>query len=693
MKTLNFKQYIISVLLIFSALIVNAQIPAGYYSDAEMKAGGQLKTSLHNIIKVGTRLSYGSGEGKTWSGFAKTDRHPEGHVWDMYSLNKVPFNGNSAASGMNIEHSFAKSWWGGSNNDAYKDLFHLNPSNSTANSARSSYPLGEVSGNGSWNNGSIKVGTNTFGSYSGQCFEPEDQYKGDFARAYMYMITCYENLKLNSSTNASSAIQSDVNYKYTFKPWFKDLLMKWHRQDPVSQKELTRQAEIYKLQNNRNPFIDYPILAEHLWGTLVGQLWSSSGSATSSYISQPYDNTTITLPSTPVLTMSSDTIYVKAMNLTSSLNVTISGTNASAFSTHRTTIDTTSAHSANGAMLIIEFNPTILNNQTATLTINGGGAINSVTITLNGEGTNEFKATNPTNITTTSFTANWSTDFGATDYILNVFKYIDNGETGETEIFRTSFENDKFQDGVSKVSGYTAWEYGALRLASGSQDGVIELPSLDLSSDNVVLTVEAKRYGTDSSPFLYIYVDDNELGYITTTANMEEHTFNIGNHNTNSTITLKAKQDKRVLLKKLYITDQGSVLSRDTLAGYPVNTGDVRSYDVTVPNFNSPYYYEITSVNGTTNTTNEVKVEYITSSTDQLNSSSINVYTNGSIIYINNIEISSTIDIYSLNGTLITQVQANNNTSLDLGQYAKGIYILNIHNNNSRATFKVITGK
>ncbi|HAP30013.1 MAG TPA: hypothetical protein DCR26_07805, partial [Porphyromonadaceae bacterium] len=52
------------------------------------------------------------------------------------------------------------------------------------------------------------------------------------------------------------------------------LLMKWHREDPVSQKEIDRNEEVYRIQANRNPFIDYPELAEHLWGNRRGQAWT-----------------------------------------------------------------------------------------------------------------------------------------------------------------------------------------------------------------------------------------------------------------------------------------------------------------------------------------------------------------------------------------------------------------------------------
>jgi hypothetical protein len=138
-------------------LSLTAQVPNGYYSTAEGKTNAALKTALHQIIEKGTRLGYGSGSGKTWSGFEKTDLHPDGHVWDMYSSNKVNFpGGGGVPSGMNIEHSVAKSWWGGTNNDAYKDLYHLN--------LRILRPISTwklslgINSGWTWSNGVIKVG-------------------------------------------------------------------------------------------------------------------------------------------------------------------------------------------------------------------------------------------------------------------------------------------------------------------------------------------------------------------------------------------------------------------------------------------------------------------------------------------------------------------------------------------------------
>ncbi|MBR1929255.1 MAG: endonuclease [Paludibacteraceae bacterium] len=262
----------------FACLVAFAEkMPDGYYQSADGKQDEELKTALYNIIKVGSRQGYGSG---SWTVFYYSDRREDGSVWDMYSDTVRYFtNPGTAVSGMNIEHSFAKSWWGGTKNDAYKDCYHLNPSESTANSARSNYPLGVVT-NVTKTAGSLKIGTNPeyktlYPRKNGNDFmiwEPKDEYKGDFARAYFYMATCYQDLTWridNDDVGSKFAMQND-NY-LEFQEWEQQVLLDWHRMDPVSQKEITRMDAVSDYQHNRNPFIDYPCLVEYIWGNKQGQ--------------------------------------------------------------------------------------------------------------------------------------------------------------------------------------------------------------------------------------------------------------------------------------------------------------------------------------------------------------------------------------------------------------------------------------
>ena len=260
-------------------------LPEGFYNSANGLKDCELKGTLKELIRNHTVIGYGEG---SWEVFYYADQDENGYCMDMYCDDWKKFGApGSAVSGCNVEHSFAKSWWGGAKNDAYKDCYHLNPSNSTANSARSNYPLGNVT-NLVKTAGSLKIGKQHHDSLNVDfnIWEPKDEYKGDFARAYFYMATCYGKDKNgNYDPTVCSAYQGwrldnkDVGSKFAmqndnyleFQPWEQEVLIQWHRQDPVSVKEIKRADAVSNFQHNRNPFIDYPYLAEYIWGEKAGE--------------------------------------------------------------------------------------------------------------------------------------------------------------------------------------------------------------------------------------------------------------------------------------------------------------------------------------------------------------------------------------------------------------------------------------
>lgn len=260
----------ISVLCGFSAF---GDVPTGYYDRLEGLSGAALKKAAKNIAKNHTAISYGD---DTWEVFKTSDtRYVNNQLvwWDMYSSNLVAVS--SGHSGLNIEHSVANSWWGGTKNDAYKDLYHLNPSNADANNRKSNYPLGEVASL-TWNNGVTFVGKPASGTCGGATYvyEPADEYKGDFARVFFYMFTIYDDISWKKDWDWMYDTSSDL----ILKPWAYELLLKWAKEDPVSQKEIDRNEAVYKAQKNRNPFIDNPSLAEHIWGSMNNQPFHADGS-------------------------------------------------------------------------------------------------------------------------------------------------------------------------------------------------------------------------------------------------------------------------------------------------------------------------------------------------------------------------------------------------------------------------------
>lgn len=257
------------VLAGFAALLSSLALPAmadepdGYYEQAYGKSGYALKTALHQIIRDHASLSYDA----LWDAFRTTDVREDGYVWDMYSDCDFRFGSNQCGNYKqegdcyNREHSFPKSWF----DDAYPmytDLFHLYPTDGYVNGRRSNNPFGEVDEPTYTSQAGCRLGPNATPGYSGTVFEPLDEYKGDFARTYFYMATCYED---RIAGWGSCPICNGTDDQ-SFDDWAVDLLLKWNEQDPVSDKERARNDAVYVYQENRNPFIDYPELVEKIWG-------------------------------------------------------------------------------------------------------------------------------------------------------------------------------------------------------------------------------------------------------------------------------------------------------------------------------------------------------------------------------------------------------------------------------------------
>jgi len=257
------------LVVVFLILIqeLSGQIPSGYYNSATGLNGTQLQNALHDIIDDHTVVSYSD----LWDEFELTDKKANGKVWDIYSDipgSTPPYQynfisdqcGNYSQEGdcYNREHSFPKSWFGGTIYPMYSDLFHVYPTDGWVNGKRGNQPYGEV-GNTSWTsfNGS-KLGDCNSPGYSGTVFEPIDAYKGDLARSYFYMSTRYYG-------EDNTWPGSDMFNGSQPKSWALELLWDWHMADPVSSKETDRNNAIYGIQGNRNPFIDHPEYVQTIW--------------------------------------------------------------------------------------------------------------------------------------------------------------------------------------------------------------------------------------------------------------------------------------------------------------------------------------------------------------------------------------------------------------------------------------------
>ncbi len=263
------------LLLLFPLLVFGAE-PTNYYNAAVGYTEAALKTKLFSIVGSHTKRTYSN----LWTDFQTTDKRADGKVWDMYSNCSFTFGthqdsgsgGTSECQYYNREHSMPKNWFNETKEDTtymYSDLFHLYPTDKYVNNQRGNYPFGETSSTATTYGNGSKLGNSTFAGYTGTVFEPIDEYKGDFARTYFYMVTAYEN-RINSWYSGQLA-----GNKYPgLSNWSISLLLKWNAQDPVSTKETNRNNAVYGIQKNRNPFIDHPELAEYIWGNKKGTPWS-----------------------------------------------------------------------------------------------------------------------------------------------------------------------------------------------------------------------------------------------------------------------------------------------------------------------------------------------------------------------------------------------------------------------------------
>lgn len=242
-----------------------AEIPVGYYDCLKGKTGLELKNALQTVARPVSMPSYGSGNNSTWYYFWDTDRMPDGTTWrNRYSddVFQVGTRGNSC-TGMNIEHSFPRSWFGGSGSAPDNDLFNLYPSPATTNGSKSNYIMDQVAVvNTAKSDGYTKIGTSTHTTES-TVWEPNDDFKGDFSRGYMYMITAWQE----DVTYTSRAMSFMDNGKYpALFDWAAQLYSAWCRLDQVDEIEINRNNTIYTIQSCRNPYIDFPNLFEYLWG-------------------------------------------------------------------------------------------------------------------------------------------------------------------------------------------------------------------------------------------------------------------------------------------------------------------------------------------------------------------------------------------------------------------------------------------
>ena len=266
--------------------LVTPTIPAGYYDSLEGLSGNALKQAVQDIIAnpaVVRAHNYGDIEFI----LKEADKNPlnSNQVWQMYVESPKPIldyqTGSSNIGVWNREHIFPQSrggFSGGTSSTAdgigvwlptnaddilsgHADAHHLRAEDGAENSTRSNRDYGSdyngpIGSQGSWN--------------------------GDVSRALFYMAVRYNGLNLVNG-NPSDAIVGQIGDLAT--------LLTWNTTDPRDDFEMNRNNYIYTWQMNRNPFIDYPNLADYIFGANFGQQWFSTLST-----QNPIENRVVVYP-------------------------------------------------------------------------------------------------------------------------------------------------------------------------------------------------------------------------------------------------------------------------------------------------------------------------------------------------------------------------------------------------------------
>lgn len=215
-------------------------VDASYYSSLEGKSGSSLFSAVGVVSSTGyvDTITYKG----IWNAYKKIDVDASGNIIDIYS--NCTFTAGSdqcstyskVCDCYNREHSVPQNWFGsdvGANSKgvAGTDLFHVYPTDGKVNGTRSNYPYGETTSGTTWGTG--KLGTSTFTNYEsiGTIFEPADEYKGDLARSYFYMIAFWgENKNVDFTQGTYGAVHFTENYTttgYGLTDYSIALLMKW----------------------------------------------------------------------------------------------------------------------------------------------------------------------------------------------------------------------------------------------------------------------------------------------------------------------------------------------------------------------------------------------------------------------------------------------------------------------------------
>lgn len=500
-----------------------AQGPNGseyYYQAANGKKGAALKTAMYGIIKTHTNIGYDG----LYEAYRATDTRPDGYVRDWYS-NATYYTHVKDKAGTyhqegdcyNREHSVPQSWFQDYEHSSIikADIVHVLPTDGYVNNRRGNLPLAKV-GTVSYQsaNGYSKLGNCATPGYNGTVFEPNNEIKGDMARIYFYMATCYEEDVDDWAGNTTANIVFDGTTYPAFKTWYLNMLMEWSKNDPVDAVEIARNNAVKLKQGNRNPFVDYPGLEDYIWGDKKNVAFSydhyEGSSSGKQYVTMSFSPTSVTATlgesfTAPTLSMSP-----------SGLTVTYSSSNT---------------------------NVATVNASTGAVTLK---AVGTITITASFAGNDDYYSNSATYTLTVKQQGGEEPTPSGENLMWESFSGYKGTSDSGTDLTPTTDGLDF--DGWSSFTK-TYFGNGACgKMSSSSANGSMSTKTIALNGDGV-LTFKMKKFKTDASSLsLTVTGADADVTNFTPQSDWTDFTVNITG--ATGSVTLKFNATKR-----LYIDD------------------------------------------------------------------------------------------------------------------------------------------
>tara|TARA_B110000046_G_scaffold28052_1_gene28771 strand:- start:66308 stop:67957 length:1650 start_codon:yes stop_codon:yes gene_type:complete len=239
-------------------LMGQGRFPLAYYNLTENLTEEALKLALKTRIAQGyIQLSYNAARDAMFMTIDNKRQNGQNATVNtlecVYTgFNKTSYTSRSNAQGtspnFNTEHTFPQGFFN-SNLPMRSDIHHLYPTTNNSNSQRGNKPFGVATGGTP-----VTLGGGSF--FNNTTFEPRNVQKGQTARAMMYFVIRYQDYSNHFSVQ-------------------QNILKTWHNTYAVDSIEQSRNSDIFAVQGNRNPFVDYPQLEKRITNFIANSVVSS----------------------------------------------------------------------------------------------------------------------------------------------------------------------------------------------------------------------------------------------------------------------------------------------------------------------------------------------------------------------------------------------------------------------------------